>query len=168
MKSLTRDFRVDAARIVVLVGLVSISLCGLAVARCTNDASRSLQDMISHAHEFYYAKPHDYEEFKRMLARSNPSFKRVPYDFHIEQGRTPFIIQDLAGGVLIYFLPSLKIGPPNIAAFEGSINQPIQEVAECRVQAPDGQWWFVTRNVDGTLYYIRKDINARSGRIGVN
>ena len=127
-------------------------------ARCINDRSRSLQDMITGAQSWFSSElPRTQKDQQKLLARGHPWANVVPKDFKIDSRRVPFAVSTLVGPTRVYDLPSLELGDRNVRALVGSSWNTYRDVAECRAQGPDGQWWLVLRHVGGDLSYIPED-----------
>jgi len=134
-------------------------------ARCISDPRLSLDDMIRNAQPWFADTPHNFQELQAIVARSHPWSNKVPRDFKIDQRRVRFSVSTLIGPADVYWLPSAELGPRNIGFGIGSSWRTYQDVAECRVQAPDGRWWLVLGGKEDGLSYVPEDQTeaARAG-----
>jgi hypothetical protein len=140
-----------------LTGTALLLASNAALAHCVNDPNRSLQDMVAGAQGFFSDVPRSAKELEKLLAIGHPWSNKVPKDFRIDSRRTAFTVGSSVGSSPDYALPSLKLGERNLLASIGRPWSTDQQTAECRVQGPDGRWWFVLRHVGGDLSYVPED-----------
>ncbi len=129
-----------------------------ALARCIGDRSRSLQDMVTGAQSWFETEiPVTNKALQDAIAKGHPWSSAIPKDFRIDPRRTPFTVSTLVGPTNVYWLPSTDLGARNIGFGIGSSWKTYRDVAECRVQAPDGRWWLALRQRGGDLSYVPED-----------
>lgn len=93
---------------------------------------------------------------EEMATWKTPWSGKVPAGFKIDNRMLDFVV---APENLIntesYNLPSNEL--PQARKVGGMLKFEYREVAQCRVQDPEGHWWLAIRHVGGDLSYVREE-----------
>lgn len=120
------------ARILFVMG-GALLLSSPAWSRCVTDQKHSLEEMA---------------------ASPKPWSSMVPRGFKIDPHKVAYAVSTLVGPIPTYTLPTDAPGQGRTLAYIGSDWATYREIAECRVEAPDGRWWLAVRNAGGDLTYV--------------